>query len=129
MDRYWRDIVNIGEDMSKAETIAELIEYGKLARIKENRRMWYPAKSCYVIAKSGDSINITPERFEYIDRVMSELKRRDPVGREALLYYFVDGLEYKAIARKLKCGYGKSRELVQNTIASVEMILYPMSFH
>ena len=118
--------------MSRADTIAELIEYGKLARIKENRRMWYPAKSCYVVAKSGDSINISPERFEYIDSIVSKLKNRDYEGQQALLFYYVDGMPYQVVAKKitkltgLKCSYNKARELVDNTVALVEGTLYPI---
>lgn len=112
--------------MSKSETISELIEYGKLARIKDNRKMWYPAKSCYVVVKSGESINITQERYQYIDRILSELKHRNPEGREAFLFYFVDGMDYRAIAKCFKCSHSKARAIVQNTISSVEMVLYPL---
>ena len=119
-------------NLSRSDTIAELIEYGRMARIKENRKMYYPAHSCYTIKKSGSSPNISPERYEYIDSIVSKLKNRDYEGQQALLFYYVDGMPYQVVAKKitkltgLKCSYNKARELVENTVALVEGTLYPI---
>lgn len=110
--------------------IDELINYGRLARIPENRRMYYTPLAMY--KKSGASVNMTQDRFNQIDRIVSNLKKRDEQAQVAMLYHISEGYSYATIARlvskqfKIKISDRTAKQLAETGIALVEGTLYPL---